>query len=237
MTMHVVLSTPGGDVHGVLAHPASTPRGAVIVFQEAFGLTPYLEGVCDRLADDGWLALAPSVFRMLPGAHYSPDELPAALAAVNSMTAEGTGEVLDGTVTFLDQRGFPPARTGVVGFCMGGTLSLLAATELGFGAAVTFYGGRIRAGAYGYGSLVEQAPMLLCPWLGLYGDLDRGLPVAQVERLRAAASRAPAPTELVRYADADHGFHNATRSDIHHPAAASDAWGRCMHWLDAHVSG
>jgi carboxymethylenebutenolidase len=231
----VGLSTAIGELHSIVAEPSSEPRGAVIVFQEAFGLSPYLEHVCLLLAEEGWLALAPSMFRMDAGTYFAPSEVADALVAVNNMTAEGIGDILDASVTYLDTRGFDPARTGLLGFCMGGTLSFLAATEFSFGAAVTFYGGRIRSDAYGFGSLVERAPQLLSPWLGLYGDLDRGLPVAEVERLRGATSRANVPTELIRYRDADHGFHNDTRVDIYNAVAADDAWRRCLGWLNSHI--
>ena len=67
------------------------------------------------------------------------------------------------------------------------------------GTAVTFYGGGVRQGRFGLPSLIELAPKLETPWLGLYGELDKGIPIEEVEELREAATGAPAPTEIIRY--------------------------------------
>jgi carboxymethylenebutenolidase len=118
---------------------------------------------------------------------------------------------------------------------MGGTVALHAATAFPLGAAVSFYGGGVAEGRFGMAPLVEQAPHLQAPWLGLYGDLDHGIPVDQVEALRAAAATAPVATDLVRYAEADHGF-NCDARDSYHAASAADAWSRTLAWFDRHLA-
>jgi carboxymethylenebutenolidase len=100
---------------------------------------------------------------------------------------------------------------------------------------VTFYGGGVLEGRFGLRSLVELAPELQTPWLGLYGDLDRGILPEQVEKLRRAAGEASVPTEIVRYADADHGFNCNDRPAVFNPTAASDAWRRTLEWFDVHL--
>ena len=72
-------------------------------------------------------------------------------------------------------------------------------------------------------ALVELAPQLQTPWLGLFGDQDQSIPVEQVEALRTAAASASVPTEIVRYTDADHGFHCDARAS-YHEASAKDGW-------------
>src|SRR5258708_1031185 len=99
------------------------------------------------------------------------------------------------TLDDLQRKGFAPAQTGIVGFCMGGSGSFYAASTHGLGAGVTYYGGGVLAGRFGFPSLVELAPELKTPWLGLYGDLDKGISPEQVEQLRSAAGAAPVPTE------------------------------------------
>ena len=89
---------------------------------------------------------------------------------------------------------------------MGGSVTLVAAADHELGAAVTFYGGGVSQGRFGFDPLVEVAPRLQTPWLGLFGDLDQGIPIDDVEALRAAAATAPVSTEVVRYAEAGHGF-------------------------------
>jgi carboxymethylenebutenolidase len=103
---------------------------------------------------------------------------------------------------------------------MGGSVTFLAAARRTLGAGVTFYGGGVGEGRFGMPPLVEMAPGLQTPWLGLYGDEDQGIPVDQVEALRQAAATAPVPTEIVRYADAGHGFHCDARPDSFHEASA-----------------
>jgi len=104
------------------------------------------------------------------------------------------------------------------------------------GAAGTFYGGGVTQGRFGLPSLVDLAPQLQTPWLGQFGDLDRGIPVADVEALRAATSPLGVPAGIFRYADADHGFHCDGRPAVFHPAAAALAWERTLAWMDQHAA-
>jgi carboxymethylenebutenolidase len=126
---------------------------------------------------------------------------------------------------------------GIVGFCMGGSVTFYAATLRGVGAAVTFYGGGVVEGRFGLPSLVDQAPGLRAPWLGLYGDLDKGIPPEQVEELRSAVATSPEEAEIVRYPDADHGFNCDDRPAVFNPDAATDAWRRTLAWFEEHLVG
>jgi carboxymethylenebutenolidase len=95
---------------------------------------------------------------------------------------------------------------------------------------VSYYGSGILKGRFGFPPLVELAPLLRAPWLGLYGDDDRGIPVDEVERLAAAAAEAEVRTEVRRYAGAGHGF-NRDGSDAYVREAADDAWMRTLDWF------
>jgi carboxymethylenebutenolidase len=143
---------------------------------------------------------------------------------------------VDTALRYLESEGFPAEKVGVVGFCMGGTVALVVGARRPVGAAVTFYGGGVAEGRFGFPPLVEEAPNLQAPWLGLFGDRDAHIPVDDVERLRQAAATASVPTELIRYADADHGFHCDARGS-YHPESAKDAWQRTLTWFDQHVAG
>ena len=127
-------------------------------------------------------------------------------------------------------------QIGIVGFCMGGSVVFLAAARRSLGAGVTFYGGGVSQGRFGMPPLIELAAELKTPWLGLYGDSDQSIPVDDVEALRAAVAAAPVPTEIVRYPDADHGFHCDARSS-YHEASAKDGWRRTLEWLGSHLAG
>ena len=105
---------------------------------------------------------------------------------------------IDAAIAYLGEQGFSMPRIGVVGFCMGGTVAFLASVRRPLGAGVTFYGGGVTEGRFGVPSMVELAPELKAPWLGLYGEEDQGIPVDQVEALRAAVGGATVDTEIVR---------------------------------------
>ena len=119
---------------------------------------------------------------------------------------------------------------------MGGSITFVAASEDAYGAAVTFYGSGMHKGRFGFRSLAELAPQLRSPWLGLYGDLDAGIPVDQVEDLRSAAATAQVPTAVVRYAEGGHGFHCDARPANYHEASAKDAWVRTVDWLERYLT-
>jgi carboxymethylenebutenolidase len=152
-----------------------------------------------------------------------------------TLTAAGLDGDVGGALGWLAERDIPAQRTGIVGFCMGGTVALHAATAFPLGAAVTFYGGGVTEGRFGLAPLVEQAPALRAPWLGLYGDLDKGIPPEEVEALRAAAAGADVETQVVRYPEADHGFNCDDRAS-HHAESATDAWARTLAWFDRHLT-
>jgi carboxymethylenebutenolidase len=228
----VSVDTPSGAMWLHEARPSAATRGAaVIVLQEAFGVTAYVEGVADRLAEAGYVAVAPHLFHR-SGDPDLPYEEPAAVRPhMAALTQGGLLEDLDATLDRLAGLGFGPERIGVVGFCMGGSVAFLAAARRRLGAAVTFYGGGLVEGRFGMPSLIELAPGLQTPWLGLYGDRDAGIPVEQVEALRVAAQRAPVSTDIVRYPDAGHGFHCQDRPSAYHEPSAQDAWRRLLDWL------
>ncbi len=115
-------------------------------------------------------------------------------------------------------------------------MTFRAATLEPLGAAVSFYGGGVAEGRFGLPSLIDQATNLQTPWLGLYGDLDQGIPALDVERLREAVAAAPPPTEIIRYPDADHGFNCNDRPAVYNPVAAAQAWGAMLEWFDRYLS-
>jgi carboxymethylenebutenolidase len=155
---------------------------------------------------------------------------------MGQLTAEGITHDLNATFEHFESAGYPAARTGIVGFCMGGSVAFYAATIRALGAAVTFYGGGVTTGRFGLPPLVDLASTLQAPWLGLYGDLDQGIPSSEVEQLRQAAKSATVPTEIVRYADADHGFNCNDRPAVFNQAAATDAWGHTLEWFDRNLA-
>jgi carboxymethylenebutenolidase len=234
---HRSLQLPGPDgpvpvdevVPGVLA------RGAVIVLQEAFGVNDHIVDVCARFAAVGYRAVAPHLFHR-DAVSALPYDLEQALPYMANLTADGIRADLGAVREHLGAEGFSLSLTGIVGFCMGGSITCAVAAEDAYGAAVTFYGSGMHKGRFGFRSLVELAPHLRSPWLGLYGDLDPGIPVQQVEDLRSAAATARVPTAVVRYAEAGHGFHCDARPGNYHEPSAKDAWTRTLDWFERYLA-
>ena len=231
----IALDTSDGPMPTIVAEPDGDPHGGVVVIQEAFGLTGHIERVTAALAEAGYLAVAPALFHRSGAPVFSYDDMSQLGPVIMAMTGEGITADVDTALAALAERGVAPSAQGIIGFCMGGSVACATAARLALGAAVTFYGGGVATGRFGLPALVDVAPQLRTPWLGLYGDLDAHIPVEEVEQLRVAAARAPVPTEVVRYADADHGFHCDERASFH-VASSADAWSRTLGLLDDHLA-
>ena len=236
MAEEIVLTTADGDMPTYVATQEGDARGGIVVVQEAFGVTPHIQSICRRLAEAGHTALAPAFYHRVGSPVLDYGDFNAVMPAMASLTAGGIESDLDAAFAELKRRGFDDAHTGIVGFCMGGTVALFAGTQWALGAAVTFYGGGVSQGRFGFPSLLDIAADLQTPWLGLYGDLDQGISVDDVEALRRVAAAAPVPTEVVRYPDAGHGFNCNDRPDAYHEPSATDAWRRALAWFDTHLA-
>src|ERR1700730_6367985 len=149
--------------------PAGTPKGGIVVVQEAFGVNDHIEDVARHFADEGWLAVAPHLFHRSGDPKLGYTDMTPVMAHMQALTSEGVLADLDAAFERLAAAGIAPAGRGVVGFCMGGTVALIADAERQVGAAVTFYGGGVKEGRFGFPALVEEAPKLRAPWLGLFG--------------------------------------------------------------------
>jgi carboxymethylenebutenolidase len=218
-----------------IAGEPTSPR-ALIVLQEAFGVNDHIRDVTERFAGAGYYAVAPELFHRTGSQEVAYDNFPEAMTAMAELNKEGLTEDLLQTSQFLQEAGFPVASTAIVGFCMGGSVSFYAGTLGIVGAAASFYGGGVATGRFGLPSLLELAPELTSAWIGLYGDLDKGIPVDQVEELRAAVAATGRVYELIRYPDADHGFHCDGRPAVYNAAAASDAYRRTLDFFASNLT-
>lgn len=239
-TRDVTLSTADGPMRLYEAVPdTGTPAGAVVVVQEAFGVNDHITDVTRRFARAGFHAVAPDLFHRSGGGTAPYDDFSKVLPLFEGLDGDGALLVdLDAALDHLRNAGWSDLRIGVVGFCFGGRVSFLAALHRRLGAAVGFYGGGIVTGRFPqFPPLVDGAGSLQTPWLGLFGDLDESIPVADVEVLAdALVQRAAVPAEVVRYPDAGHGFHCDQRPS-YDEAAARDGWRRTIDWFERFLSG
>ena len=210
--------------------PDGDPKGGIVVVQEAFGVNDHIEDVCRRLSSAGWLAVAPHLFHRTGDPKLGYDDFSKVMPHMKELTVDGILTDVDAALEVVT----PAGGVGITGFCMGGTVALAVAARRDVGAAVTWYGGGVTEGRFGFGPLVAEAKQLRAPWLGLFGDLDTGIPVEQVEELRTAAAASGQPTEIVRYAEAGHGFNCDIRDSYHEPSA-TDAWARMLAWFERYL--
>ena len=164
----------GGSAPGYLAEPESGSGPGVIVLQEWWGLVPHITDVADRFAREGFVALAPDLYH--GRTTTSPDEAGKLMMALN---IEQTEKDLRGAIQYLLEHEATEGRSvGTVGFCMGGVLSLFAASKNGrVGACVIFYGIHPK--------VEPDLDNLRAPVLGLYAERDQFVPPAAVRQLEA----------------------------------------------------
>jgi carboxymethylenebutenolidase len=232
----ITLDTPDGPMPTYRAVPdAGAVRGGVLVLQDAFGVTDYLEELCRDLAAAGWYALAPHLFHRTGSPVLAWDRLPDGREHSAAMTGEGILTDVDACLDAFAAAGIAGRSVGVVGFCMGGTLGFFVDARRDVGAVASFYGHLSSTPWAGVPSAFDTFRELRAPWLGLFGDLDAMIPIDDVEHLRTLLLDSNMPTEIVRYPHANHAFHRAATPDWHHAESAADAWARTLDWFEAYI--
>jgi carboxymethylenebutenolidase len=230
------VETADGPMALYEAVPDEPARGAVVVIQEAFGVNDHIKDVTRRFASAGYHAVAPELFHRSGGGTVDYSDFAAARPHFAKLTDESILADVDYAFDHLRGDGWNDEQIGIVGFCVGGRITFLVAAHRNIGAAVGFYGGGIVTARFPqFPPLIDQSPTLATPWLGLFGDEDKGIPVADVEALRARLAEAKVATDIVRYPDAEHGFHCDARPSYHAEAAA-DGWQRTLDWFDRHLA-
>ena len=209
---------------------------AVIVIPEAFGLNGHIEDVTERFAGEGFRAVGLDIFHRSGGGTAPYDDFEKVLPLFEGLTDEGLLADIDAAREHLHRLNIADPAIGIVGFCFGGRTTFLAALHRPLGAAVGFYGGGIVTGRFPqFPPLIDDSASLQSPWLGLFGDADQGIPIEDVERLRTTLdASADVDHEIIRYREAEHGFHCEQRPAFH-PDSAKDAWARTVAWFRTHL--
>jgi len=235
MAETLTLDSAGAAMKLYQVKPEGVAKGAVVVIQEAFGITGHIMDVCRRVAAAGYLAVAPHVFHRTGDPIIAYDKMQEVVPHIMQLNREGIEADLKACFDYLADQGYSGRQVAIMGFCMGGTIAYFAGAEWELGAAITFYGGGINQGRFGLPPLLELVPKLKTPWMGNYGDMDQSIPLTEVEVLRRAVAAAGVPLEVNRYPDADHGFHCNDRS-AYHEVSSKDAWAKTVQFLDSHVA-
>jgi len=207
----------GFELGAYRADPSGRPRGRVVVVQEIFGVNNHIRSVCDRLAEAGYVALAPQVFDRIERnfeTGYSPDEVAHARTFIPKLD---WGKVMDDTEAAINELKKEGA-VAVMGFCLGGSVAWIAATKVGgLAAAVCYYGGQIM-------QHIDKKPR--CPVQMHFGAHDTHIPVSDVEIMQRKQPQA----EIYIYQHAGHGFHCDERGSYDQPSSRI-AWERTLGFL------
>jgi carboxymethylenebutenolidase len=221
-----------GQMGGYLARPAgSGPHPAVLVYMEIFGVNSHIREVVERVAKEGYVALAPDFFhRTGPGAEYGYDDDGFAKGMELLMALKADEMITDAqaALAYLRSRDDVKGdRIGCMGFCIGGHMTYLTACETDVTVAASFYGGGIAApeGPGGQESTLGRSGKISGRILCLFGEQDGMIPKEQVDAIRAALEGGGIDHEVVVYPGADHGFFCDQRG-TYHKEAADDAWNR-----------
>ncbi len=214
-------SSDGFKLGGYRADPKDKPKGAIVVIQEIFGVNHHIRAVTDRLADEGYVAIAPAIFdRMKPGFEtgYTPDDIAEARKMVGA--ADFPAMLRDTQAAIDAVKDVGPV--GITGFCLGGTITFLAATQLtGIKAGVAYYGGMIAKNA----DQKAKVPLMMH-----FGEKDAGIPLTDIETIRAKQPQA----EIFVYDGAQHGFHCDERAS-YDKKSADLAWPRTLEFFAKHL--
>ena len=206
---------------GYRADPSGKPVAAVVVIQEIFGVNHHIRAVCDRIAAQGYVAIAPSIFdRIEPNftSGYSPEEI--AVARKFVANPDWTAMLRDTQAAIDAVKDVGPV--GIIGFCLGGSVAYAAATRLtGLKAAVGYYGGAIVR----FAGDKPQVPTQLH-----FGEKDSGIPLSDVETIR---DKRP-DVEIFIYPGAQHGFHCDERAS-YDKTSADIAWPRSLGFFSKHL--
>jgi carboxymethylenebutenolidase len=217
------------------ARPANVQNPPVIlVAMEIFGLHEYIKDVTRRLAKAGAFAVAPDYYFRKGEDLTKITEIPKLMPIVNTKPDAELLADLDATVAWAKSQGGDTNRLGIMGFCRGGrTVWEYAAHNKDLKAGVAFYGSLVDPEAQKSiwpKSPTELAPEMKAPVLGLYGEADQGIPVAQVDAIKAALRNAGKTAEFKVYPGAPHGFHADYRPS-YRKEAAEDAWNEMIAWF------
>lgn len=208
----------GGTATGFDARPSC--EGAcpgVLVIQEWWGLNDHVKDITRRLAQEGFIALAPDLYE----GKLTTDPQQAG-KWMQELNPERAVNILKGGVKFLQEKEpIYAEHIAVMGFCMGGSYAmLLACREPVLKGAVVFYGDIPEP--------ADQLKNVRCPVLFFGAGKDQWINSAKIEKIRSALQEYHLSGDVRVYPDADHAFFNDTRPEVYNAAAAHDAWTRTL---------
>jgi carboxymethylenebutenolidase len=216
------IATPdGGSMDAYVVLPSAGSGPGVLVLMEIFGVGPYIRRACERLAELGYVAMAPDLYRRIePGLELAHDDDGLAQAMETVQRLDGEGAVEDAAVALAALRALPEVPeggpVGAVGFCLGGRLAFGLGAADDPDAIVCYYGS-------GIADSLDAAAAISCPALFHFGGEDPFIPRSDAEKVAAVVGERP-DWEIAIQEDGGHAFDNHEAPRFHRPEAAARAW-------------
>ena len=219
-----ITASDGFTLNAYAAPPAGTPKGGVVVIQEVWGLNRWTRSEVDRYAAEGYFAIAPAILDRVEFGYESEDYGQTGFAKIGELLKGFNQETLLPDVEAAVKAVAEAGKVGITGYCFGGMTSWRAAhAGLGLSAASGYYGG-------GVPNYIDLAPVI--PIEMHFGEKDTGIPLDQVEALRAKYPNVP----IYLYPGAVHGFCNADRPDHYNAEACKQANARTLAFFAEHLA-
>ena len=230
----VKIPVSDGEIPAYRALPENGgPFPVILVVQEIFGVHEHIKDVCRRLAKLGYLAVAPELYARQGDVSKITNFQEIISKVVSKVPDKQVMSDLDATVAWAKATGKGDvAKLGITGYCWGGRIVwLYSAHNPNLKAGVAWYGRLVSD----HTELQPKHPIDLvseihAPILGLYGEADQGIPVASVEKMRAALKEAGKTAEIVLYPATPHAFFADYRQS-YRKKEAEDGWKRMLEWF------
>jgi carboxymethylenebutenolidase len=226
----VLTAADGNRFAAYLASPEGQARAQVVIYPDVRGLHQFYKDLAVRFAEQGITALAIDYFGRTAGLTARDDSFEY-MPHVQQLRFSDVVADAQAAVARLRNGSGAGLTAYTVGFCMGGSLSLLSGTQdLGLTGVVAFYAGMSRDFG-GAGTVLDRAAHIKVPVLGLFGGADQGIPIEQVERLDQALDATAVAHTIVIYPGAPHSFFDRRAAD--YAEASADAWTRVLNFVSA----
>ncbi len=228
----VLTAADGNHFAAYIAHPEAPTGAQIVIFPDVRGLHQFYKELALRFGETGTTAIAIDYFGRTAGTGPRDDSFEF-WPHVQQMQPAGLQADANAAFDYLRAGEGASRPTFTVGFCMGGTISLMTATRpVGLAGAIGFYAGLTRAlPAFG-GTLLEQATNIKYPVLGLFGGADQGIPISDVETFNQELHKAGIEHLITIYPDAPHSFFDR-RAD-QYAEASTNAWQRVLGFIADH---
>ena len=227
-TIEITTFDHDGKFNAYLAEPSGSPRGAIVVIQEIFGVNPGIRKMCDDQAAKGYVAIAPDLFwRIKPGVELDPDNQEEFMQGVDFMMKLDTDTTIrDIEATIREARSRGGGKVGVVGYCMGGRLTYLAACRTDADACASYYGG-------GIDQSLGESHAIANPLIMHLAEEDKFIDKAAQAAMHKALDPNPHVT-IYDYPGQDHAFARAV-GHSRNEEAANLADGRTEAFFAKHI--